>query len=268
MEGNLSKARTSLSYSDGSTPSPPMVRPATALRESTVPLSPNHSRNGSDNSAQGTSGHQLQPRRSASALGAAGGYREPSSSLRNGDTLPGESSSSLTRLTQHPLDTNLQTLGEDEDDELSYSDSRRNTLVSPSPTMYSDMSRSSSVVHMRDIQDQMNGLKGKISSLKQQARADSMKRRSLQSLRTPSPFTHARWDPGFMEPRGIYTPDPNQDPATQNGDGPSGDVDGKEPDEEEAMTPIAVEHNPIIGGPLDGSPGAGVEESKLSLIHI
>jgi hypothetical protein len=47
----------------------------------------------------------------------------------------------------------------------------------------------------------MKDLKGKISNLKEQARADSLKRRSLQSLRTPSPFTHARWDQGFPESR-------------------------------------------------------------------
>lgn len=32
-----------------------------------------------------------------------------------------------------------------------------------------------------------------------------MKRRSLQSLRTPSPFTHARWNHGLMEPREIQS---------------------------------------------------------------
>lgn len=59
------------------------------------------------------------------------------------------------------------------------------------------MTRSASAAQMREIQDQMQGLKGKISTLKEQARADSLKRRSLQSLRTPSPFTHSRWEHGF-----------------------------------------------------------------------
>jgi len=44
---------------------------------------------------------------------------------------------------------------------------------------------------MRDLRDQMQDLKGKISSLKKRAREDSMRRRSLQSLRTASPFTAA-----------------------------------------------------------------------------
>ncbi|KAF9695879.1 hypothetical protein EKO04_005958 [Ascochyta lentis] len=39
------------------------------------------------------------------------------------------------------------------------------------------------------LRDQMNDLKGRISSLRQRAQEDHMRRRSLQSLRTPSPFT-------------------------------------------------------------------------------
>lgn len=39
------------------------------------------------------------------------------------------------------------------------------------------------------LRDQMNDLKGRISSLKLRAQEDTMRRRSLQSLRTPSPFT-------------------------------------------------------------------------------
>jgi hypothetical protein len=53
---------------------------------------------------------------------------------------------------------------------------------------------------MRDIKDQMRDLKGKISSLREQARMDNMKRRSLQSLRTPSPFSHSQVDPWYQEP--------------------------------------------------------------------
>lgn len=57
--------------------------------------------------------------------------------------------------------------------------------------------RARSTTQMRDLRDQMQDLKGKISSLKQRAREDSMRRRSLQSLRTPSPFTAAeQWYTG------------------------------------------------------------------------
>ncbi|KAF2182217.1 hypothetical protein K469DRAFT_712828 [Zopfia rhizophila CBS 207.26] len=42
-----------------------------------------------------------------------------------------------------------------------------------------------------DLRVQMNDLKGRISSLKQRAREENLRRRSLQNLRTPSPFTSA-----------------------------------------------------------------------------
>lgn len=59
------------------------------------------------------------------------------------------------------------------------------------------LTRARSTTQMRDLRDQMQDLKGKISSLKQRAREDSMRRRSLQSLRTPSPFTAAeQWYTG------------------------------------------------------------------------
>ncbi len=41
------------------------------------------------------------------------------------------------------------------------------------------------------LRDQMNDLKGRISSLKLKAQEDHLRRQSLQSLRTPSPFTSA-----------------------------------------------------------------------------
>jgi hypothetical protein len=47
------------------------------------------------------------------------------------------------------------------------------------------------------LRDQMNDLKGRISSLKQRAQEDNLRRRSMQNLRTPSPFTSAdTWDTG------------------------------------------------------------------------
>ncbi|EEQ90343.1 uncharacterized protein BDCG_05463 [Blastomyces dermatitidis ER-3] len=52
-------------------------------------------------------------------------------------------------------------------------------------------SRSQSQLQVRGLQDQMQDLKSKISTLKVQAQEDNLRRRSLQSLRTPSPFTAA-----------------------------------------------------------------------------
>jgi hypothetical protein len=47
---------------------------------------------------------------------------------------------------------------------------------------------------MRDLTDKMKDLKGKISSLRDKAREENLKRRSVQNLRTASPFTAAeKW---------------------------------------------------------------------------
>ena len=53
------------------------------------------------------------------------------------------------------------------------------------------LTRSTSSMQMRDLTDKMKDLKGKISTLRDRAREENLKRRSLQSLRTPSPFTAA-----------------------------------------------------------------------------
>jgi hypothetical protein len=59
------------------------------------------------------------------------------------------------------------------------------------------LTRSASSMQMRDLRDQMHDLKGRLSVLRDRARDDTMKRRSLQSLRTPSPFTAAeQWYTG------------------------------------------------------------------------
>jgi hypothetical protein len=59
------------------------------------------------------------------------------------------------------------------------------------------LTRSASSMQMRDLTEKMKDLKGKISTLRDRARDDNMKRRSMQSLRTPSPFTAAeQWYTG------------------------------------------------------------------------
>ncbi|PWY81951.1 hypothetical protein BO70DRAFT_379903 [Aspergillus heteromorphus CBS 117.55] len=60
---------------------------------------------------------------------------------------------------------------------------------------YDPPSRSQSQLQVRDLQDQMKGLHIKISSLKVKAQEDNLRRRSMQSLRTPSPLTSAdQWN--------------------------------------------------------------------------
>ena len=68
--------------------------------------------------------------------------------------------------------------------------------VEPLNPPAAELTRARSTTQMRDLRDQMQDLKGKISVLKQRAKEDNLRRRSLQSLRTPSPFTAAeQWQP-------------------------------------------------------------------------
>lgn len=229
MEDNLTRAR-GLSYSSSlseealmsplltspalTAPSPQLGH-ATAMRFSRV--APGRSRIVSDSiqaiSPYTTANGSLQ--RSASAVGAAGGYRHLPPSQSDNTIIM---NSTAHAISQHPLDVGLERLSEDEGDSPANS-ARVSQQYSAqgSPSIgYVDpasIARSSSVAQVRDLQEQMNGLKGKIASLREQAMADSMKRRSLQSLRTPSPFTHARWDPNFSDQKTSPTPDADDFPA-------------------------------------------------------
>ncbi|KAK1982013.1 hypothetical protein LZ30DRAFT_591546 [Colletotrichum cereale] len=224
MEGNLSRARTSLSIStpsmssfdeNHSTPSPP-IRSASSV---TSPMSAHgHARMLSDTSLNidaNTVGNV--PKRSASAMGAAGGYRQPllvrkASYDSASDRLnSGGEGHSRYKIAQ---EIGLEPLGEDEATQEFHSGSdgaKRESLLSPAFGLASrdrPLTRSASVAQMRDIRGQVQDLKGKISTLREQARADSMRRRSMQSLRTPSPFTHAQVDQWYTEPQKPQSPEP------------------------------------------------------------
>ncbi|KAJ4327068.1 hypothetical protein N0V84_002455 [Fusarium piperis] len=269
MEGNLSRARSSLYYSpmsDGSTPSPPIVRPATSLRDSTTPSGTGHTRMLSDVSLQDEFGGSGYPQRSASALGAAGGYRQPLTSSRSADALGGYGGS---KTPLYALDTTLEALSEDEDgfNGNRHRDSAQSFNMQ-SPTFGSfvdkDITRSASVAQVRDLKDQMKDLRGKISSLKEQARADSLKRRSLQSLRTPSPFTHARWDQGFLEPRRVKGAGPETVPwqAPWNPDPTNNDADAKgSPDQEVEEANNSEERASTVK--YEDTPEANPEETQV-----
>ncbi|KAL2019499.1 hypothetical protein VTK56DRAFT_9615 [Thermocarpiscus australiensis] len=231
MEGNLNRARSSLHYaspygSEGSTPSPPpFQRAATAAysRDSGVgssastPIhSPGHSRMASDVAMRNGLPYRVSLPRSQSALGAAGGYRQPLTASKSADHIQRElddESARATHETNSVRESGLQPLTEDEVARLEEPDgatqsARLEAFLGPTFGSFSNeagVRRSASAVQMRDIKDQMRDLKGKISSLREQARADSLKRRSLQSLRTPSPFTHAQVDQWYAEPRSNRT---------------------------------------------------------------
>lgn len=106
----------------------------------------------------------------------------------------------LAPLTEDAPDSNGQ-LSEDGENSAKLDRFLSPTFGSPFSDNARPIQRSASVAQMRDIKDQMKDLKGRLSSLREQARSDSLKRRSLQSLRTPSPFTHAQVDQWYAEPK-------------------------------------------------------------------
>ncbi|PHH67210.1 hypothetical protein CDD81_2979 [Ophiocordyceps australis] len=197
MEGNLDRART-FSYSSissDSSPSPGAISATAPLSQNTLPSS----QSGSviETTLSGPARPSTQLQRSASALGAAGGYRPPLSPPEHHARVPEEA-----KQPSHP-GSRLATLSEDNDSTstvAAHDEHDKPPSLVPSPTVsqcsdaVSTRCASASAAQVRSLQEQVQGLKGKISSLKEQARADSMRRRSLQNLRTPSPFTHARWD--------------------------------------------------------------------------
>ncbi|KAI8629410.1 hypothetical protein F5Y19DRAFT_432744 [Xylariaceae sp. FL1651] len=230
MEGNLHRARSSLyspsSMGSHSTPSPPIGRPATAIDlgndHDYRKLSHGHTRIFSESNLPSENKPNVSTQRSSSALGTAGGYRRPLQSSRNpnhthtgvrstqSNRLYGTPSLSKSKISVHGQDRPLEPLSEDEvfeegeslrlDTEIAQSDD----FPTPTSGSFSDkgLKRSASSAQMRDLKDQVNDLKGRLSTLRDQARADSMKRRSLQSLRTPSPFTHARTDQWYADGNG------------------------------------------------------------------
>ncbi|KAM7193701.1 hypothetical protein V8F33_007635 [Rhypophila sp. PSN 637] len=260
MEGNLNRARTtfsptSVTYgSDASTPSPPFQRSSTAMYsrdpELQSPISPGHSRMSSDIATGNGLPSRVSAPRSQSAMGAAGGYRQSLSFSKSADPIRGEVGEENVRpvykISPPPTDLGQQHLTEEEveplDEPASPTNSARlSQFLSPTFGVFPGdaangggrgLQRSASAAQMRDIKDQMKDLKGKISSLREQARTDSIKRRSLQSLRTPSPFTHAQIDQWYAEPKSNrssgFTADsvpPNENPWT--GEEPRLDEKGK-----------------------------------------
>ncbi|KAJ5767083.1 uncharacterized protein N7511_004699 [Penicillium nucicola] len=88
-----------------------------------------------------------------------------------------------------------QSLGISDEESKSSPDS-----FSPVYSSFGPPSRAQSQLQVRDLQYQMKGLHIKISSLKVKTQEDNLRRRSLQSLRTPSPLTAAdHWYANALE---------------------------------------------------------------------
>ncbi|TVY86676.1 hypothetical protein LAWI1_G008118 [Lachnellula willkommii] len=217
--GSLSSIHSSSPLSR-STPSPPqsgrlsshLAAPPSMHRQihaspNSMAGSPGHSRVYSENSISPNMRTPQFPARSTSAaarhIGKGGtdvNQRSPASPQDNSreesnNTPPPESPPQLEPHLQTKLHPRMLPLGEDEtlvDFEADRASIQSSTDGHLGPSGdHRGLTRSASSMQMRDIRDQMHDLKGRLSALRDRARDDTMKRRSLQSLRTPSPFTAA-----------------------------------------------------------------------------
>lgn len=241
MEGNLTRARSSLyitpsgvmssihSSSPLSRPNPsaqndPRILPQLGVSPAThrqpyaaVGSNPGHSRAYSENSIASSlrsTAFPTQPAIPSQYIDKrAEGSRSSPPSNRSQDItreearLSGISSSFGRSSPSHGV--YLEPLGEDEaipEFDMDHVDIRFSLEEEflNSGDDHQGLTRSTSSLQMRDLRDQMHDLKGRLSVLRDRTRDDTMKRRSLQSLRTPSPFTAAeQWyttDKNYVAP--------------------------------------------------------------------
>ncbi len=118
------------------------------------------------------------------------------------------------------------------------------------------LTRARSTTQMHELREQMQDLKGKISTLKQRAREDSLKRRSLQSLRTPSPFTAAeQWYMGAPSAEGSQSA-----PGTG-----LAEISYAHPDAEEKRPEVSEE--PLNDSPQDSGHASPVVEQDFHITN-
>ncbi|KIW31879.1 uncharacterized protein PV07_03468 [Cladophialophora immunda] len=229
MEDNLSKARHSILLSSRSSPNMnELHQPAGGLYRSISlagasqrkprPLhlvnrnnSVAHARGGSDTTA-GSSGlkrlSMIPEVRSASALEYGRRQESPQQLLHSPSARGGPYSPASNRSFNSPL----RVLKEEESPPTTTETSPEtpaprglgiNTLAAVSkedisvvtsspPTAVARSSSAMSNRSTKEIREQMSNLQAKISDLKDKAQADSLRRKSLQSMRTPSPFASAQ----------------------------------------------------------------------------
>jgi len=227
MEDNLSKARHSILMSPRSSPNmSELHQPAGGLYRSislagisnrkSRPLYPVvktssalHTRGGSDTTPNtGLKRLSMIPERSASALE----YGRRQESPQQYQISPSNRVGGFSPASSRSFNSPLRVLKEEEGTPSTIKTSPEQTgprglgintlaaiskenisVVTSSPT--TAIARSSSAMSSRstkEIRDQMTDLRARISDLKDKAQADSMRRRSVQSMRTPSPFTAAQ----------------------------------------------------------------------------
>ncbi|KAE8549537.1 hypothetical protein EYB25_008059 [Talaromyces marneffei] len=226
MEGNLTRARSSIRLGQTPSPSPTSpgillptrnLQPAGALyrsisqtdrRVSLLRPQPvymptqesGHSRGHSETNLPSTASLEspsLQPSRSMSALASSGSSqydsRENSFPYNAADTHGGH----MRRQDSRPEDdyrrgylspdvNGLAGLGTSTAPKMSSMEDFNSAYPPDGPP-----SRAQSQLQVRDLKDQAAGLRTKVALLKVKTQEDNLRRRSLQSLRTPSPFTAA-----------------------------------------------------------------------------
>lgn len=191
-----------------------MFRPRAAQ---TAPQESSHARGHSETNLSTTAdSNKLQPSRSMSALAsfsatrydadenyspsangnsrsASGFYQPKLDSLREGDNNYRQSYYSSDSDYESPAGLGISTpkrvtkMSSMEDFNSAY-------------PMEKPPSRAQSQLQVRDLKDQAAGLRTKVALLKVKTQEDNLRRRSLQSLRTPSPFTAAeQWYTSAME---------------------------------------------------------------------
>jgi hypothetical protein len=236
MEGNLTKARTSVYISPRSSPTSEQHQPAGGLYRSislagdrkgftrkSKPLYPliktvsaGHLRVLSETSVpSGSSRLSHVPEiRSASALEYRGKadalYGNPTRQHKNGHSpssspsynsplraLQEEDGSPSTAKTSLESPRGLGITASDSKESLGHT--RRPSCGSPGAVQRS--TSSASTRSTRELREQMSDLKSKITDLKSKTQADKSRRISQQSVRTPSPFTNAaeQWYAGAPE---------------------------------------------------------------------
>lgn len=240
MEGNLSRARSTLEHRPSSSMSTLSGRGAEPVSLYTLPkkgrspsgFSPSkhrqanlpmltehqqgHSRVFSETSVPSTlqtapNGHSPEDQNKHPHSGDSGAKERNSEPNRNWFWNGLTRNTSLNHTARH---NGLQPLNEDgpapdsfeqtsqtnelrDDETFDLEPSPKATTSEASNLPTAGLTRARSTTQMRDLRDQMQDLKGKISTLKQRAKEDNLRRRSLQNMRTPSPFTAAeQWYTG------------------------------------------------------------------------
>ncbi|KAK2873929.1 hypothetical protein FQN49_001980 [Arthroderma sp. PD_2] len=200
--------------------------------------------------------------RSYSALGttSASGYRNEFFSHAGeqyDDKEPGiETESSSNEIptdrprSRSPLSSQTPSItnGHSRNSPLHNEDSKASPTLSKSPPLINQPtpgsrsttppSPANSQLQVRGLQGQMDGLRSKLSTLKERTQEESIRRRSQQSLRTPSPFTVA--DQSYANP--LEYPRKSSYPETLST--PNYDIPQSPPIQNEELHDIAYKPSP------------------------